>query len=106
MPVEPPVKRALAFIDGQNLFHNVRKIFSYTYPNYDVQRLSEAVCVPRGWRLDRVHFYTGVPSQADNAFWHDFWSNKLAVMGRRGVAVYSRPLVYRNKTIQVPGFGP
>ncbi len=27
------------------------------------------------------------------------------MMGRRGVGVYSRPLVYRNKTIQVPGFG-
>lgn len=42
----------------------------------------------------------------DNAFWHGFWSNKLAMMGRRGVAIYGRPLVYRNKTIQVPGFGP
>jgi hypothetical protein len=27
------------------------------------------------------------------------------MMGRRGVVVYSRPLVYRSKTIQVPGFG-
>jgi hypothetical protein len=52
-----------------------------------------------------VHFYTGVPSATDNAFWHGFWSNKLAMMGRRGVTVYSRSLVYRNKTIQVPGFG-
>ncbi len=52
-----------------------------------------------------VHFYMGVPSPTDNAFWHGFWSNKLAMMGRRGVTVYSRPLVYRNKTIQVPGFG-
>ena len=41
----------------------------------------------------------------DNAFWHGFWSNKLAMMGRRGVAVFKRQLVYRNKTIQVPGFG-
>jgi uncharacterized LabA/DUF88 family protein len=55
--------------------------------------------------LQRVQFYTGVPSVADNAFWHGFWANKLAMMGRRGVVVYSRPLVYRNKTLQVPGFG-
>jgi len=27
------------------------------------------------------------------------------MMGRRGVAVFSRPLVYRNKTVQVPGMG-
>jgi len=67
MPVEPAVKRAIAFVDGQNLFHNSRNVFGYTYPNYDVQ--------------------------------------KLAMMGRRGVVVFSRPLVYRNKTVQVPGFG-
>jgi len=106
MPAEPAVKRTIAFVDGQNLFHNVRNVFGYTYPNYDVQKLAEAVCVGRGWTLQQVQFYTGVPSPTDHAFWHGFWSNKLAMMGRRGVAVYSRPLVYRNKTIQVPGFGP
>ena len=70
-----------------------------------MQKLAQAVCTARGWTLERVQFYTGVPSAADNAFWHGFWSNKLAMMGRRGVVVYSRPFVYRNKTIQVPGFG-
>jgi uncharacterized LabA/DUF88 family protein len=106
MPPEPAVKRTIAFVDGQNLFHNVRNVFGYTYPNYDVQKLADAACVAHGWTLVRVQFYTGVPSLADNAFWHGFWSNKLAMMGRRGVSVYSRPLVYRNKTVQVPGFGP
>jgi hypothetical protein len=33
MPPEPTVKRAVAFIDGQNLFHAVREAFGYTYPN-------------------------------------------------------------------------
>jgi hypothetical protein len=56
-------------------------------------------------KLTRLQFHTGVPSPADIAFWHGFWSNKLAMMGRRGVGVFSRPLVYRNKTVQVPGFG-
>jgi hypothetical protein len=106
MPAEPAVKRTIAFVDGQNLFHHVRGAFGYTFPNYDVQKLAQTVCVARGWALERVQFYTGVPSPADNAFWHGFWSNKLAMRGRPGVAVYSRPLVYRNKTIQVPGFGP
>jgi uncharacterized LabA/DUF88 family protein len=105
MPVEPAVKRTIAFVDGQNLFHNARNVFGYTYPNYDVHKLASAVCAGQGWKLERVQFYTGVPSAADNAYWHGFWSNKLAIMGRRGAVVYSRPLVYRNKTIQVPGFG-
>jgi uncharacterized LabA/DUF88 family protein len=105
MPSEPTVKRAISFVDWQNLFHNVHNAFGYTFPNYDVQKLSQAVCASRGWTLEPVQFYTGVPSASDNAFWHGFWANKLAMMGRRGVAVYSRPLVYRSKTIQVPGFG-
>lgn len=35
MPPEPKVKRAFAFIDGQNLFFAARQAFGYTYPNYD-----------------------------------------------------------------------
>ncbi len=75
MPVEPAVKRTVAFVEGQNLFHNARNVFGYTYPNYDVQKLSEAVCVSRGWTLERVQFYTGVPSLVDDAFWNGFWTN-------------------------------
>jgi uncharacterized LabA/DUF88 family protein len=106
MKIEPAIKRAIAFVDGQNLFHNARNAFGYNHPNYDVAKLATAVCGSRGWKLERVQFYTGVPSSTDNAFWHGFWANKLAMMGRRGVKVYSRQLVYRNKTIEVPGFGP
>lgn len=105
MPAEPTSKRTIAFIDGQNLFHNARNAFGYNFPNYDVQKLAQAVCAPRGWTLTGVKFYTGVPSASDNPFWNGFWSNKLAMMGRRGIEVYSRPLVYRHKTIAVPGFG-
>ena len=60
MPAEPAVKRTIAFVDGQNLFHNVRSVFGYTYPNYDVQKLAQAVCGAHGWTLQRVQFYTGV----------------------------------------------
>jgi len=31
MPAEPTVKRAIAFIDGQNVFHAARNAFGYTY---------------------------------------------------------------------------
>ena len=44
MPVEPAVKRALTFIDGQNLFHSARLAFGYTYPNYDVRALADRLC--------------------------------------------------------------
>jgi uncharacterized LabA/DUF88 family protein len=102
MATEPAFKRAAAFIDGQNLFHRARQAFGYTHPNYDVQKLARAVCAARGWSLEEVRFYTGVPDATDNLFWHKFWQNKLAMMGRRGVHVYSRKLVYRNQSIRLP----
>jgi hypothetical protein len=40
MPTEPPVKRAVAFIDGQNLFHAAKRAFGYPYPNYDISKLA------------------------------------------------------------------
>ena len=35
MPAEPAIKRAVIFVDGQNLYHAAREAFGYTYPNYD-----------------------------------------------------------------------
>jgi uncharacterized LabA/DUF88 family protein len=98
MSVEPTVKRAVAFFDGQNLFHAVKKAFGYKYPNYDPAKLAKAVCAMKGWALKQARFYTGVPSAADNQAWNSFWTRKLLSMSRAGVHVYSRPLRYRNKT--------
>ena len=102
MPDEPSVKRAIAFIDGQNLFYSAREAFGYTYPNYDVSALSKLVCQNEGWQLSRVRFYTGIPEASDNAFWHNFWSLKLRVLSHQGVYIFSRPLRYRNITVTLP----
>ncbi len=56
MPSEPSVKRTIAFIDGQNLFHTAKQAFGHNYPNFDVQKLAEAICTRNRWQLDRVHF--------------------------------------------------
>ena len=102
MPAEPAIKRAAVFIDGQNLFHAAREAFGYTYPNYDVLALGRAICDARGWTSSEVHFYTGIPDQADDPRWHRFWTAKLATMGRQGVHVFSRVLRYRNRTLRLP----
>ena len=96
---EPANKRAVAFVDGQNLFHAAREAFGYTYPSYDVAALAKAVRAEQGWELPHVRFYTGVPHPAHNPRWHFFWTHKLAAMGRQGVVVYSRPLRYRRRTV-------
>ncbi|MCZ7586164.1 MAG: NYN domain-containing protein [Deltaproteobacteria bacterium] len=97
-----PQPRAIVFVDGQNLFHAVKKAFGYHYPNYDIFRLARAVCAQQGWAFQRVHFYTGVPDAADNVFWHRFWSDKLLAMNHQGVKVFSRSLRYQTKTLTLP----
>lgn len=102
MATEPATKRAVAFVDGQNLFYAAHEAFGHRYPNYDVLALCGAICKQQGWHLRQARFYTGVPDAADNSFWHHFWSGKLAVMGRQGVHVYSRALRYRNRSVRLP----
>ena len=99
---EPPVKRAVAFIDGQNLYHAVREAFGYSYPNYDVRALSRQICEGKGWKLLQARFYTGIPDASDDPFWNYFWLHKLAMLGRQRVHIYSRPLRYRNRRVKLP----
>jgi uncharacterized LabA/DUF88 family protein len=98
---EPAIKRSVVFVDGQNLFYAVREAFGYNYPNYDVLKLSQQVCRSQNWNLEQVRFYTGIPDPTDDPPKSGFWSSKLASMGRQGIAVYSRTLRYRNKTVKL-----
>ncbi|SDT93882.1 NYN domain-containing protein [Stappia sp. ES.058] len=101
--MQPPSPiRAIAFVDGQNLFHSAKASFGHRYPNYNVRKLAKAVCEAQGWELEAVRFYTGVPDAKDNAFWNHFWVAKGAQMGREGVHVHTRALRYRTKTVRLP----
>jgi uncharacterized LabA/DUF88 family protein len=102
MFIEPSPKRAIAFFDGQNLYHAARLAFGYSYPNYDPMALAATVSKAQGWELAEVRFHAGVPDRENDRFWHHFWVNKLAHPGRRGATVFSRPLVYRNKVVRLP----
>ena len=102
MPLEPATKRAIAFFDGQNLFHCAKAAFGYNFPNFDPHLLAHAVCAQNGWDCVGIRFYTGIPDVADNPFWNHFWSSKGAQIGRQGVHVYTRSLRYRNKSVKLP----
>ncbi len=95
LPYAPAQPRAVAFIDGQNLFHGAREAFGFRYPNYDVLALATAVCAGRQWRLDAVRFYSGVPAQQRDPQRHAFWHNKLAGMKRVGIVCFTPTLRYR-----------
>lgn len=96
----PVVPRAVAFVDGQNLFYAAKEAFGYTWPNYDPVALADMICRKQGWNLTQTRFYTGIPDASDNAFWNSFWTKKLSALGRRAV-VYTRPLKYRHKSIKL-----
>jgi len=102
MEKPPAIIRAVAFFDGQNLFHSAKRAFGYKWPNYQPRLLAEKVCDQQGWNLTSARFYTGVPDAADKPFWNHFWTAKCAQMGREGVTVYTRPLRYRNKSVRLP----
>ncbi len=102
MPTEPIRKRTIAFVDGQNLFHCAKAAFGYTFPNFDPCLLAKKICSDKGWDLTGVRFYTGVPDASDNPCWNHFWTAKGSHMGREGVYVFTRSLVYRNKQIKLP----
>ena len=100
----PKIRRAIAFFDGQNLFHTAQGAFGYRWPNFDPVKLAEKICADQGWELTQVRFYTGVHDAVKSSFWHKFWSKKLAVLGRRpNTFIFTRPLRYRSKTVKLPG---
>jgi uncharacterized LabA/DUF88 family protein len=99
--VEPELKRAVVFIDGQNLYHHARAAFNCTHPDYDVTALSRAICKQKGWFLKQVRFYTGTPEVADDPRWHHFWAKKLLAIKRQGAHVFSRRLRYREKSVKI-----
>jgi uncharacterized LabA/DUF88 family protein len=103
MPAEPDHKRVVTFFDGQNLFHAAKRAFGHAYPSYDPVALSRLICDRHDdWGLYGVRFYTGVPDAADQPFWNHFWTAKGAQMGREGVTLFTRRLMYRNKKIRLP----
>lgn len=101
MAAEPHIKRAVIFIDGQNLYHCAREAFGCTHPNYDVMKLGHHVCRQHGWELKQVRFYTGYPSAAEDPYWSGFWQKKLLAISRQGAFKFARQLRYRNKKIKL-----
>ena len=105
---EPPIKRVIAFVDGQNLFYAAKQAFGYDLPNFDIRTLSRKICeAKKRWELVHVYFYTGTHTKSHSPFWHGFWVSKLRTMSRQeNVTVFSRTLRYRQRRITPPGGTP
>ena len=99
---EPATKRAVAFLDGQNLYRHAKDAFGHHHPNYDPVSLFDAICLDKGWENRGVRFYTGTPDARRDPRWHGYWTNRLLAMRRAGILVESRPIRYRKTEISMP----
>jgi uncharacterized LabA/DUF88 family protein len=86
--------RAVAFIDGQNLFGHAKSAWGYKYANYCPKQLAERICSENGWTLTETHFYTGIHEVERNAYLHYWWRSKLDYLRSTGVRVFTRKLRY------------
>jgi uncharacterized LabA/DUF88 family protein len=88
----------ILFFDGQHLFRSAKDAWqphpsigstNYTYPSYDVIKLSNTLVSKDPQRIiKQIRFYTGVPESNINAHWHRFWSNKLRYLKSQGVETF------------------
>ncbi len=101
---KPADIRVAAFVDGMNLFNSAKRCFAYKHPNYDIARLVESVVgMEPGRRLVSATFYVGIPKPLDDPEKNQWWTKKLAAIGRSGVSVVSRNLKRRELTIKLGG---
>lgn len=103
MAGEPPIKYAMGFFDGQNVFQHAMKAFGHYHPNYDPKKLHEAVCAANGWKPNAIRFYTGVPDHKHDPMWAAYWANRVLAMKRAGIIVTTRPLRYREEEVEING---
>jgi uncharacterized LabA/DUF88 family protein len=95
-----PSLKAIAFVDGQNLYYAAWEAFGYDYPNYHPLALADRICADRKWESKQLRFYTGVPKRTDNLYWHNFWAAKKRFLSRdKRVYVFTRDTHYREKCI-------
>lgn len=102
MPIEPDIKRTVAYFDGQNFFRCAQEAFDLTHPSFDPIKLAYEICKEQSWSIEQVRFYTGMPDKVKDPLWHHFWTEKLRVIGRnRKAKVITRPLRYRTTQVEL-----
>ena len=100
----PPPSRVNVYVDGFNLFSSIKRRFAYKEPNTDVAKLARAIIALKPNRtLATVYYYIGVARPEHDKNSHDWWSRKLAAMGKLGVKTVRRNLKQRDLTVEVSG---
>lgn len=92
--------QAVAFIDGRNLRKSACTAFGdRRFENVNPKALAQKVCDAHGWRLQRVHFYIGVPREGRTVAGEtrEEWQNRARRWHAEGIKVFLRDLAFNNK---------
>ena len=98
-------KSAIFYFDAQNFYKRARTIFSgIKYPNFNPIALSNLIAKRYSLEIQKIKFYTGIPPKKRNPHWNQFWSKKLALMGKnKKVTIFTRKTQLREKIVIIEG---
>ena len=66
----PSIKRVVAFFDCQNLFNAAKRLWEYSFPNFDPVKLAQMATAKhkeQSWRLESIRLYTGIHDKKQRA---------------------------------------
>ena len=103
-PAVPPPSRVNVYVDGFNLFCSLKRRFAYREMNTDIAKLARAIIATKPNRvLATAYYYIGVARPQHDKESHEWWSRKLAAMGKLGVKTVRRNLKPRDLTVEITG---
>lgn len=83
-------KRAIVFFDGNNWYHNVKKII--TPGEIDVKKVAKLICSQHNYTLEDIYYYTSVPSIEDGENMYYKHMSFLSYLKKIGIHLVTRKL--------------
>ena len=83
-------KKAIVFVDANNWYHNVKKLFDPS--KVDITKLADFLCQVKKYDLLEVRWYASTPSIADGESMYYRHMAFLQALEKKGVKVVTRKL--------------
>jgi uncharacterized LabA/DUF88 family protein len=87
-------RKAIVFIDGNNLYHNLKKISNLS-KKINFNNLGNYICSKFDLELTEIRYYNSIPSKADKAFLEH--NEFLINLKKEGIIVKTRELQGKGK---------
>jgi len=88
-------KLAIVFIDGNNLYHNLKNIIKPS--EIDFKKLADFICSKFNLNLKEIRYYNSIPDISDNEITYHKHLNFLSGLEKQGIIVKTRKLTKLKK---------